>query len=159
MKKVILSAVLLSGVMVSAVAYADDQKNAETTINSEVTAGTDELSFESSNIDFGKQALSPDVKFAPQTITYTVTDNTGAPAGYSISAKVKDEDEKRMLMVNDVTLSTNEAVVYTTKTSENGMNTGAFVANLEYRGLSQLKKYTAAIEWNVSPRARQDIAE
>lgn len=156
MKKVMISAVLLSGVLVSGVAHADT--TGKTDVTSKLTPGGLELTV-GKNIDFGESRLSPDVKFAPQTINYTVTDNTGAPKGFMITAKLDEQtDDKRVLDINNVQIKTAETVVLDKATSTNGDNNGQLATTLELVNATK-GDYPAEITWSVTSGRPRDISE
>ncbi|MFK4895354.1 hypothetical protein ACI1TH_00380 [Lactococcus petauri] len=162
MKKIILSAVLCGGILISSstmlTAHADDTLSGSTAINSEVIKGDVTLTLDSS-IDFGKKPLANIVDFGAHDINYTVTDYSGNTNGYTISAKLSDTDAKRSLKIADVELSDTDAQVISQSSNQVGDNTDKVSTTLQYTGVTETKTYTSSIEWTLTKATTRSIAE
>lgn len=162
MKKKIKSTLLLGGILLGSTfgmsAQAADILNGSTEIGAEIIRGDVILSIDSPT-NFGSQPLSAIVDFGSKEIKYTVTDYSGLTNGFTVSAKLTDTDEKRLLKIGETELSETPALVIKKATNKVGENKDKLTSSLVYTGVTITQKYTSTIEWNLSKVNTNQISE
>lgn len=139
-------------------ALAADVLDGDTNVTAEVIAGDITLTIDQT-VDFGQQPLAETVDFGTQNMGYIVTDFSGLTNGYTLTAKVTDENNLRTLGANSVTLNTTDGEIVSAQSNNVGANTGNFDLALSYSGVTEAKEYTSTIEWTLTKASVADIQE
>lgn len=155
---VVCGTMLVMGLTSSLTVSADDTLAGSTTIGAEVTKGDTILAIDK-NINFGQKPLADKVDFGPQDIKYTVTDYTGTKDGYSISAKLTDEDTTRSLKINGEELSQTPIEVITADANKVGENGATVTAELVYTGAQDTTTFNSTVEWVLTKATTRAIKE
>lgn len=165
MKKVILLSALLGGVFLfSTTASADSGTGttpaAGTATNQTADSGTTDLTAATTagdisltvdpTVDFGSKPLADVVAFGTKEINYTVTDYTGTTDGFTLTAKLKDDDATESLKLDTNELSTTAINIAAPTTDVFGDNAGKTSADLTYTGVKTVTTLTSTIEWNLT---------
>lgn len=146
MKKLVVSTLLLSSMVLIGVGANAEEANGPTQVNSEVIAG--DVTFVINNlVDFGQKPLDASVDFGTKPISYTVTDYSGNAEGFSVTASITGVNEKINLSVGDQVLSSTPAEVLTKSTLSFGANPGEVNSSLSLVGAESLGQYNETITW------------